>query len=306
MIAPRIAGIAFLLACAPVAAAADASSAVLVVNTDASVEKYAQVQESFESTIDIPTVHVDLAREKLGEAELRRLIDSVDPRVIHCIGSKAYITAVKVAEGRKIVLSSALNWERLPVGPSTYGIANELGAGMQLTTFRYIFPDVSRIGVLYNVEYNRESLRNAVEAGRDVGIEIVERTVRRPEDLGASLASLLGETIDAIWLIPDPTVMPDVSAVKEIFARSHEHGKPVFAYQAVFALEGAVLAVSPDDPTIGRQAAQLVEDLADGRVIADRFQAPAGSQITLNLGRVQAYGLNLNEDALESVNRIIQ
>ena len=61
-----------------------------------SVEKYAKVQEAFEQTIDVPTVDVDLAAEEVGEAELRRLIASVDPRVIHCIGSQSFIAAVRV------------------------------------------------------------------------------------------------------------------------------------------------------------------------------------------------------------------
>ena len=48
------------------------------------------------------------------------------------------------------------------------------------------------------------------------------------------------------------------------------------------------------------------EIMATEEDVADRFQSPAGSAITLNLGKVEQYGLDLNEDALDSVNHLIQ
>ena len=66
------------------------------------------------------------------------------------------------------------------------------------------------------------------------------------------------------------------------------------------------MAVSPDVPTIGRQAAGLAEEIFTGATPAEAFQSPAGSEITVNLTAARRYELELNEDALASVNRIIE
>ena len=83
------------------------------------------------------------------------------PDLIYCIGTKAYLIAQKFVSERNIVFSSIINWQRLPVTEKTYGVSNELHPGMQMTMYRYVFPAVKRIGVLYSKSFNREWLRDA-------------------------------------------------------------------------------------------------------------------------------------------------
>jgi len=82
--------------------------------------------------------------------------------------------------------------------------------------------------------------------------------------------------------------------------------RPVFAYDDLFAHYGAVLILSADIPTVGRQAAELAAGIIANRVNVEKIQNPAGSQITLNMKKVEEYGIRLDEDALASVNRIIE
>ena len=80
---------------------------------------------------------------------------------------------------------------------------------------------------------------------------------------------------------------------------------PIFSYHTAFAKFGAVLAVSADNATIGRQAASIATEVLSGTEIDDKVQFPAGSYIILNLCKVRQYGLEYNEEALDSVNSII-
>ena len=57
-------------------------------------------------------------------------------------------------------------------------------------------------------------------------------------------------------------------------------------------------------PTIGRQAAGLLQGLRPGA--KKEVQSPAGSEVTLNLRAVKDYGLTLNEEAMDSVNRVLR
>jgi len=277
----------------------------LIVNSDTTVEKYRASQAAFLETVGIPTREIDLGEGAAAERQLRTLVRDADPGVIYCVGTRAYMSALEVARGRKIVVSSALNWERLPVTRTTYGIASELSPTMQLTTIRYMFPNLHRLGILYSREFQSETVREAKVAAAQLGFELEFRSTQSQVDVERALRPLL-ESVDALWLIPDPVVLENLEAVHRIFEQCDRLKKPILAYESVYAREGAVLTVAPDVPTIGRQAARLAEQILGGQSIGRRFQAPAGSEVILNLRKVREYGLVIGDGALESVNRIIE
>ena len=281
-------------------AAAPAGTRILVLNTDSSVEKYAEVQNAFKLSVKSPTIDVDLAKQ--GEARLRRVLASENPAAVYCIGGKAYQAATRVAKDKPIILSSTINWQRFPARKQTLVIANEIPATAQLTLFRHFFPKLQRVGVLYNRDINKEWFAQAVAAGQEVGCEILGRPVRRTADVAAAVKELSAQ-VDAIWLTPDPVVLADARSVKLLFERCHAAQKPVFAYAPAFGELGAVMIIAPDMPTIGRQAAGLALDLGGH---PEPVNHPAGTEITLNLTRVKQYGLELNPDALDSVNQLIR
>ena len=281
-------------------AAVPPAAKVLVVNSDTSVAKYAEVQLSFKETLGAGQLtEVDLA--KSGDPGVRRaLLDN--PTVIYCIGGNAYQTAQKLAKGKFIVLSTAINWERFKVDArTTRVIANELPAVQQLTLFRQFFPKLQRIGVIYSPAINKLWFDQAVLAGKEVGVEVVGNPVSRNSQVAAEL-SKLAPKVDALWLASDPVVIETEAAVKLYFARADAAGKPVFTYTPAFTDLGATLVIAPDMPTIGRQAAGVAQDYAGSQAVS----TPAGSEVTLNLSRVKQYGMDFNREALDSVNNLIR
>ena len=283
-----------------VLAAGPPSPPVLVVNSDAAVAKYREVQETFKETLgDGALTALDLS--KVGEAGVRRAL-AQQPGVIYCIGGNAYQTAAKLTKGKSIILSTAINWERFKVDPrTTRVIANELPAVQQLTLFRHFFPKLQRVGVVYNPAINKQWLAQAVAAGKEVGIEVIGRAVTRSSAVGAALAELTTK-VDALWLTPDPVVLESEAVVQRYFASADAARKPVFAYAAVYAELGATLVLAPDMPTVGRQAASVAQDFAGAPAVS----TPGGSEVTLNLKRVQQYGLAFNREALDAVNNLLR
>ena len=81
---------------------------------------------------------------------------------------------------------------------------------------------------------------------------------------------------------------------------------PVFTYHDIFAEYGALLIVSVDDATIGRQSARLSNEVLSGGKMEEKIQYPAGSHIILNLKKVKEFDLSYNEEALGIVNQIIR
>lgn len=292
---------------------------VLIVSSDKSVSKYAVAHAAFAEAIASPTSEVDLATERVdrakpaqvkaqlskAKAELAKAIESEDPSLVYCLGSNAYVMTYELARERRIVFSLAINWQRFPLGDRTCGVANELPAGMQLTMLRYFFPKIQTIGVLYSKQFNREWLKHAKAAAKEMDVDVKGYSVKKPKDIQRAVEKAMRK-VDALWLIPDPVVLSDEESVKRIFGLSKAQKKPILAYSTAFARQGAVMAISADIPTIGRQAAALAQDALADVAIDEKVQTPAGTEITINLKTVQEYGLELNEDALDSVNNIIR
>ncbi|MBT3368158.1 MAG: hypothetical protein HN416_13480, partial [Nitrospina sp.] len=213
--------------------------------------------------------------------------------------------ANKFISDRKIVFSSILNWRRLPMAQKTYGISNELNPEMQITLYRYIFPDLKRIGVLYSRKYNKHWFNEAESVAKEMGVQIIGKSVSKKRDAIPELKELLKE-IDALWLISDPVVMPDKKTLLEVFRQCDASKIPILSYHDAFAEYGAMVVVSVDNPTTGRQAAAISQEVLSNDVVKKAVQLPAGSHIFLNLKKANEYGLKYREMALSAVNTIIE
>lgn len=278
---------------------------VLIVNSDASVEKFQQIEQSFSETYPGRISKLDLGPGAADDVKVRRALLKDQPDVILCVGSKAYLAANGATQRVPIVFSSAINWRRLSLGPNSFGIANELPADFQLTTFRHLFPSLRRLGLLYSEKFNEQIARAAAQAGKDVGIELLAHAVHRPSDVDNALRTLLPR-VDALWLISDPIVLSDDAALKRLFDSTREAKVPVLAYDEAFVEFGALLAITADQATMGTQAALMAEQVGAGEAGQQRVMDPAGSQITLNAKELPAYSLSFNKDALSSVNRLVR
>ena len=284
---------------------ADEGPKIMVINSNAAVDKYKIAQDEFIKSIPTPVVQVDLGATKLKLREIEDLLYNQYPDLVYCIGTKAYLLANKYISDRKIVFSSILNWRRLPLAPKAYGISNELNPEMQMTLYRYVFPELKKIGVLYSRKYNKHWFHEAQGVAKEMGIEMIGRSVSKKREVMPELKGLLKE-IDALWLISDPVVMSQKETLLKVFKQCDTHKIPILSYHDAFSEYGAMMIVSVDNPTTGRQAAAISQEVLGNDEVKKDVQLPAGSHIFLNLKKANAYGLKYREMALSSVNTIIE
>ncbi len=284
---------------------ADEGPRIMVINSNAAVDKYKIAQDEFTKSITTPVVEIDLGDKKWKIGEIEDLLYNEYPDLVYCIGTKAYLLANKFVSERNIVFSSILNWRRLSLSQKTYGVSSELNPEMQITLFRYIFPEIKRIGVLYSYKYNRHWFDEARAAAKEMGVEIIGRSLSKRREILPELKGLLKE-IDALWLISDPVVMSEKKDLMEVFSQCDESKIPILSYHDAFAEYGAMVIVSVDDPTTGRQAAAISREVLSQDLVREKVQLPAGSHIFLNLKKAHEYGLKYREMALSAVNRIIE
>ncbi len=284
---------------------ADNKPKILVINSDTSVEKYREPQEEFKRVMSQPVLEVDLGNKKWDIANVEDLLYDEEPDIIYCIGTKAYLIANKYAKDKDIVFSSIINWLRLPITEKTYGVSNELHVGMEIMLFRYIFPNIQKIGVLYSKKYTEEWFTNAGSEAEKMGVKIVGHAISQKKQIISDLRKLLSK-VDAFWLISDPELISDKEGLLKILQECDVQKIPVFSYHEAFVNLGAVLIVSVDNPTIGRQSASIVKEVLSVNKLDEKVQFPAGSRIILNLKKVKEYGLEYNKNALDSVNQLIE
>jgi len=278
---------------------------ILLVNTNNSIERYRIAQTAFIETLKGSSVNtIDLGEDNQPVDTLQDLLNEQDYDAIYCIGAKALGTIDYIDPEAPVIFSSVLNWRRFSTQPNYYGVASEVAPEAQLAWFKYFFPEIKKIGVLYSDD-NQKLIEDARSSAEKLYIQIVTEKVYSQDKLTTHANKLLSE-VDALWLISDPSVLASSNNARLLFHNADKKQVPIFAYNSFFVDMGAMLSISADLSTTGRQAAIIVRNVLQEDMKGKSVQFPAGSCITLNLDKVRFYNIELNDSALDSVNEIVE
>ena len=284
---------------------ADEGPKIMVINSNASIDKYRIAQKEFAKSLPNPVMEVDLGGKNLKLHEIENFLYDQYPDLVYCIGTKAYLLANQFISDRNIVFTSIIDWQRLPMAEKTCGVSNELSPEMQITLFCYMFPGLNNIGVLFSPKYNKHWFKKAEQAAKDMGIHLIGRPLSKKRNTISKLKELVKE-IDALWLISDPVILADKETVADLFKLCDEQLIPILTYHPAFAEYGAMMIISVDHATTGRQAAAMTREVLSQNTVQQKVQFPTGSHVILNLKKADEYGLEYEDSALGTVNWIIE
>lgn len=281
-------------------------SRILVINSDNTVEKYQQAESGFRQGLGAASHSVVTVSLNGNESmNIGQVIAREKPDLVYSIGSRALQLAIPESTHVPILFSSVINWERFGRGKNRYGIANELSLSQELAYLRYLLPEPKRIGFLYDPRYSQERISEARRLSLENNMEMVDQTVDQAGNLGQALDTLLPR-IDLLWLMADPGVLVDRKAIEKIFAAAARYQKPVYTYSEAMVGLGASVVVAADNPTIGRQAANLAVSILNKTPVDEGIQVPAGSRIILNACQLDKLKTRYNEDALDEINQLVR
>ncbi len=134
------------------------------------------------------------------------------------------------------------------------GISLRIPVSVQLDKIHQALPDVKRIGILYDPEYNREFFQKAVQS-RTKGVTVVPLAAGSTTDI-PQLLKANWEKMDGLWLIPDRTVISE-SIVQYIIKQALLQRIPVIGYNRFFYESGAAVAFVFEYQQIGVQTGTL-------------------------------------------------
>lgn len=147
------------------------------------------------------------------------------------------------------------------------GIPLNIPVETQIQMISRGFPSVRRVGLLYDPEHNADFLRKAEAAASFLNLRVVPLKVSSKKDIPSALEGQW-KHMDALWLIPDRTVISEsivTYLIKEAFLRK----LPVIGYNRFFYEAGAALAFVFDYREIGQQCAQKALRILSGEACRD-------------------------------------
>lgn len=273
---------------------------VLIINSNQSVERYQIAESTFiESMSDYNTKVVNLEAEKQPIEYLQDVLNTERYDLIYCIGAKALGSIDYIDPSMPVVYTAVLNWRRFQGRNNYFGIASELSPQVQLTWFKYLFPEIRNIGVFYGEE-NQTLIDDAKKTANNLSLKLETEMLRSDEQLMLSAKAMLND-VDALWLISDSSTLSSIESVEKLFNLAEKLNVPIFSYNSVFMDMGATMSLVADLPTTARQAALLSMKLLKNIVPKQNIQFPAGSRIILGGHKIDRYEMKLNPEGLDSV-----
>lgn len=234
-------------------------------------------------------VELDLGGDEARAEALLAQLGTQRPALMLALGPLAATVARRVLPSVPLVFALVPHHERydLAAGPVT-GVALVRPPRAQLETLKAVAPAIRRVGVLHDPGASRELVELAARAAKDLGLVLVPVALADPTELPARAAELAAK-VDALWMVPDRTVAT-VQAFDVLLGAARARRLPLFALGEEQVRGGALLALAPDVPAMGRQAARLANRILHDGVAPRALPVtdPDGLWLSLNVTALRA------------------
>lgn len=219
----------------------------------------------------------------LGHSALSRKIAEANPSLVLTIGMDAYNKA-KSINHYPTIYSMILDPTDIAADRSdTTGVTMNISPGSQLETIKRVLPLTRRVGLLYDPSRTAGFVNRAGDAATAEGITLVIKEVHTSEEVPAILRSMRESTVDALWMIPDLTVVTP-ETIKLMLLYSLQNNIPVITFSDKYVEMGALMSLSIDAYDTGRQTGEMAREFLSGTDINQIPQSDAREpRLTINM-----------------------
>ncbi|MDH4321147.1 MAG: hypothetical protein OEV73_06575 [Desulfobulbaceae bacterium] len=297
-----------LLALSATVACAASGPVVILLSDDETAYSLpvATFRAEFEGPVQIFNLEgdVDRAEKVMGE------ILALDPSLLFTLGAKAsYVAKIWTRDRPElpVLFAMVLNWQRyrLTEGQeNVFGIDSGVEPGVQFAHMLMLSPAIKRIGVIYNADLSKETVVQARAAAQVFGVDLVEQTVSRSSDLQRAYQEISGR-IDGLLILADPVVYT-LENVAWLQSRCMRDQLICVGQSENVAKTGILMAIDPDVPNIGAQAAAMARSVLTGRQKPTDVgvMPPLGTRLYLNLRTAHKIGLQPSRAAINLASEV--
>ncbi len=254
---------AFLLSISPTSLKAAGLEITILKSSD--LKAYNDAIDGFKATSPGSSIFAEY--DLLGDLErgkqLAKRIRTSESSLVVAVGLKAALAAKLEIDHIPILYMMILDPMKHHLTASNMtGVLLEIPSDRQLKIMRSFLPTMHRIGLLYDPEKTSTKLKEVETRAPAQDFQVQGFPVTNEKDIPQQLRTLLSES-EALWLIPDSTVLTDES-IRFILESAVARHVPVIGFSSEFTRLGALLSLSVDYGEVGREAGILAKRLLNG------------------------------------------
>jgi len=255
--------LAALWCIAPVHARAAGVEIAILKSSD--LKAYNEAVEGFKATApgDATYIEYDLRGDLERGKQLARTIRASDSALVVAVGLKAALAAKLEIVDIPVLYMMILDplKHRLNAENMT-GVLLEIPTDRQFKIMRTFLPALRRLSMLYDPDKTAPKVKEAESRAPTYEFQLQGFPVENEKEVPQQLRTLLSES-EALWLIPDSTVLTDES-IRFILESALAKHVPVVGFSSEFTRLGAFLSISIDYGEVGRVAGLLAKRIVNG------------------------------------------
>ncbi len=272
-----------------------AGAAEVVILKSADLAAYNQAVAGFKAALPPSTTFVeyDMQGDVARGQKLARKIRASDASLMLAVGVKAALVAKLEIVDIPVIFCMVLDPAKHDLkAPNMTGIRFEIPLDRQFGAMRAVLPSLKRIGVLYDPEKTGHLVEEARLLAKSMGIELVAKQVDTEKEVPPALRALLSQ-VEALWLVPDSTVLTEGS-LKFVLDTALDFNVPVVGFSSELVRSGALVGLSVNYDDVGRQAGLLAK-----KILTDQYRPfsttfpPDRLRLALNLKTAKFLGITI-------------
>lgn len=263
--------------------AAQASGGVLVLRTS-DLAPYKSTEEGFAAALGRPIKSLTL-----GSGDVDAALRSAS--LVFAIGPEAAKTVASAKLSTPVLYALVPDPARVGLDAATLrvkGVPMFVPPIRQASLIRTALPGAKSVGVIFDPSLSRELIAGCEAAATQAGLKLVKEEVSSRKDVAAGVRRLMGK-VDAIWLVPDATVIA-ADTFKFMVQTSLENRVPLIGFSRAMTRAGALLSVEAEYPEMGRRAAAAARRLLAG---APASPEPVEGSLSINARTAGLVGVSL-------------
>ncbi len=246
-----------------------------------------------------------LQREPEDAIDALRQAREVGGSPILTIGSVATRAALDSPGDAPIIACMVVDSPELHGAENATGVLLDFPLETQLEWIRRFSPRSRTIGVLYNPAENLDEIRTAQRIAERLGLKLVGRQVRRPQDLPDALDDLAREA-DLLWGVTDQLVLSRQTA-EAILLFSFRNRIPFTGLSASWVKAGALYALDRDYEDLGAQCGEMAVKVLNGRRVTSLPpETPRKLVYALNLRTAEHLKVELPPDLIRGAQQVFR
>ena len=275
-----------------------AENTVVIIQSQ-QIAAYNEAIKGFEEGCKGKNISIKAIYNLNGDAdEGKRIVQNIKdnkhkPDLVLAVGILAATLVKEQFTDTPIIFCMVINHRRFNLeGTNITGISSEVSVEDQFTILKELLGAHKNVGVIYDPAKTGNIVSEADLLIKKLEFNFIKKEVTSESEVIPALKNMI-DKIDALWMIPDSTVITKTS-LNAISKTLLEHHLPIFCTSDAIVKAGALVSVSPDYTYTGRQAARMAQTLLNNPTTTSLgIKQPDKLKLTLNTQTAKIIGINL-------------